>query len=113
MYIKALLCIILLVSTFVASTISNEQTETQNWKDHNNFFHYSINVIESFANKQSIGFQVDLILKYLENVSQNESSFEFQTYSTLVNYAGIESANVIENIQTRLMNLNLSTSTVL
>ena len=113
MYIKALLCIILLVSTFVASSISNEQTETQNWKDHNNFFHYSINVIESFANKQSIGFQVDLILKYLENVSQNESSFEFQTYSTLVNYAGIESANGIENIQTRLMNLNLSTSTVL
>ena len=115
MYFKApiALIVILLIPTFIIPNASNEQNDPQNWKSQKNFFHYSINVIESFANKQSIGFQVDLIFKYLGNVSQNETSFEFQTYSTLVNYAGIETANGIENIQTRLMNLNLSRSTVL
>ena len=111
-FLRFFIIFLLFLTPFRAS-YSKEQDETQIWKMQEKYFHYSVNVIESFSNKQSIGFQVDLVFKYLGIVLQNETKFSIQTHTTLANYAGTETATGYENLQTRLLDLNLTNSLVM
>lgn len=102
----------LLISIFLLSSLhsypSIEQNDPQIWKTQRNYFHYSINVVETLSTKQSIGFQVDIVFTYLGIQSNNQTEFKIQAYSTLVNYAGTETVTGYENLQSRLMNVNLT-----
>ncbi len=107
---QSLLLLFLLLLPSFQTNITKEQSENQNWQLQKNYFHYSINVVETLSNEQSIGFQVDMLFLYLGLQSNNEAIFKIQVYSTLANYAGTETATGYENIQSRLMNVNLTNS---
>ena len=103
------LSVLILFSNFHFFSTLNQDT-TQDWKTKKSSFRYSLNVIETFSNIQSIGFQIDLLFRYTGNYLNNNTEFEIQTHTRLINYAGTESSNGFENLNTRLMNINLTNS---